>query len=92
MKMHSIAGILALTAVLTACADATLGSPETRTPPVGAAFDGIGFGSGGFTQDSASSQPMAAPTTSCKTSEEESAGGVGFGSGGRTETCPTDPR
>jgi len=91
MKTHQIAGILALAAILGACADATLSAPETRTPPTGAAFNGgVGFGSGGFTQDTASDDPTST-TTVCTT--EDGRTGVGFGSGGRTETCtPIDQR
>jgi hypothetical protein len=85
MKTHQVAGILAFAAILGACADATLSVPETRTPPTGAAFNtGVGFGSGGFTQDTASNEPMIT-TTEC--TMEDGRTGVGFGSGGRTDTC-----
>lgn len=97
MKTQQIAGILALAAVLAACADATLSAPETRTPPTGAAFDGgVGFGSGGrhTNSDSTGTTPTTSSVglngTTCEA--EDGRIGVGLGSGGRTEECTTDPR
>jgi hypothetical protein len=95
MKTQQIAGIVALAAMLAACADATLSAPETRTPPTGAAFDGVGLGSGG--RSTASDSTGIAPAsstdgvngTACES--EDGRGGVGLGSGGRTGECTTDP-
>ena len=91
MKTQQIAAILSLAAVLGACADATLSTPETRTPPLGAAFDGgVGFGSGGFTQGTTPNEPTSTANTTCTT--EDGRTGVGFGSGGRFECVPIDPQ
>lgn len=95
MKINQIAGAAGLLAMLTACAEPTISRPETRTPPTGAAFDGIGLGSGGFTESdpteaAASTTGEDGATSSC--TAEDGRGGVGLGSGGRTEDCPTDPQ
>ena len=94
MKTQQIAGILALAAVLAACADATLSAPETRTPPTGAAFDGVGLGSGGRYTDSTGTASTSSTDgvngTACES--EDGRGGVGLGSGGRTGECTTDPQ
>lgn len=95
MKTQQIAGILALAAVLAACADATLSAPETRTPPTGAAFDGgVGLGSGGRYTDSTGTAPASSTDgvngTACES--EDGRVGVGLGSGGRTGECTTDPQ
>ena len=95
MKMQQIARILAVAVVLSGCADATLGTPETRTPPKRAAFDGgVGLGSGGFTQSDSTGTVSASSTdgvngTICDS--EDGRVGVGLGSGGRTG-CTTDPQ
>ena len=98
MKLRQIAGIAGLAAVLNACADSTISQPETRTPPTaGAAFDGIGLGSGGITQpaDSTSTATsgggtIGTTTTTC--SPDDGRGGIGLGSGGRIQECSTDPQ
>jgi hypothetical protein len=94
MKMQQIA-ILALTAILAGCTDATLSTPATKTPPTGAAFDGVGLGSGGYTQsDSLETAPASFTDgvngTTC--GAEDGRGGVGLGSGGRTGECTTAPQ
>ncbi len=87
MKIQQIAAITVFAAITSACADTTISQPETRTPPTaGAAFDGIGLGSGGRAQTDTSG---TAPTSS---GTMETTCGIGLGSGGRIEDCPTDPQ
>jgi hypothetical protein len=98
MKAMQIAGIAALASVLTACADSTISQPEKRTPPTtGAAFNGIGLGSGGgapadSSNTSAGGTTGTATTSSTCGTDDELNGGIGLGSGGRIEECPIDPQ
>lgn len=92
MQIQQIAGLAVFAAILSACADATISQPETRTPPTAAAFDGIGLGSGGRAQtDTSGTAPRSSGgtmDTSPTLSTCEERGGWTAGSGNRQEPAP----